>query len=288
MDRTAEILFAYVRDTIYDPKKASLDLTAIDTGFLDLARGLMLLNKFLIEERELAQKLANGILDVELPDRENVLASPLKALHSSLKHIAWQAKQIEKGDFTQHVDYMGEFADVFNHMAEELKHSRDELEQQAFRDPLTRLYNRRYGMETLKKMLKEGQPFVICFIDLDNLKYINDVLGHSEGDRFIISAARQLEKEFSAGVVARLGGDEFMALISAVSEKECEDRMKRVCAELACFGKRPDGKTRHPLSYGIIEVKKNNKLSASRLLSEADRKMYELKARHKAHFQESC
>ena len=287
MDKTAEILFNYVRDTIYRPQNASLDLSAVDSGFLELAQGLILLNRFIIEERELAQKLADGVLDIDLPDNQNVIAYPLKSLHASLKHVAWQAKQIEKGDYAQRIDYMGDFAKVFNNMAQHLETSREELEHYAFHDPLTKVYNRRYGMERLDKMLDNKRQFSLCFIDLDNLKYINDVLGHSEGDRFIIGAAEELTKQFKEGVTARLGGDEFMVLTD-FSEKECKDRIDKVCAALADFGKRPDGKTRAALSYGIIEVKKGNKLSASRLLSEADKRMYELKARHKASFQENC
>ena len=288
MSKTAEMLFNYVRDIIYEPKKAAIDLSAIDPAFMDLARGLQLLNKFLIEERELAHKLANGILEIdELPGSQNVLAFPLKTLHSSLKHVAWKAKQIEKGDFSQRLDFMGEFADVFNHMADQLKSSREELERHAYRDPLTKVFNRRYGMDSLAKALEQGKVFTICFIDLDNLKYINDVLGHTEGDRFIMTTAEGLDEEFTDGVVARIGGDEFMAILPDGSEEETEKRIERVSLALSEFGQRPDGISRPPLSHGTIEVEAGSKIPASDILAEADKKMYSDKARHKAAYQDA-
>ena len=288
MDKTAEILFNYVRDIIYEPKKAALDVSSIDPGFMDLARGLQLLNQFLIEERELAYKLADGILEIDkLPDNDNVMAYPLKTLHSSLKHVAWKAKQIEKGDFSQRLDFAGEFADIFNNMADQLKKSREELERQAFRDPLTKLYNRRFGMDSLAKMIEKGKAFSVCFIDLDNLKYVNDILGHTEGDRFITTAADRLISEFGDGIVARIGGDEFMAILPGGSEEENEKRIGRVSLGLAEFGRRPDGASRQPLSHGVIEVEAGSKVPASEILAEADKKMYAVKAKHKADYQDA-
>jgi len=77
-----------------------------------------------------------------------------------------------------------------------------------------------------------------------------------------------------------------MLLIPGVKESEVTERMEASCAALSQFGKRVDGKVRRPLSYGIIEVKVNNKRTASQILAEADERMYALKAKHKAEFQD--
>jgi diguanylate cyclase (GGDEF)-like protein len=172
-------------------------------------------------------------------------------------------------------------------MADELKISREKLEQQAFRDPLTKVYNRRYGMDALAKILEQGKAFSVCFIDLDNLKYVNDVLGHTEGDRFITTSAEQLDLEFNDGIVARLGGDEFMVILPGGTEDETERRVGRISIRLAEFGRRPDGTSRPPLSHGIIEVAAGSTIPASDILADADKKMYEVKAKHKAAYKDA-
>ena len=284
MGKTEEVLFNYVRDIIYNPKKAAIDLNEIDESFHDVAKGLTFLNQCLLEVRVLAERLAEGDLESPLPGTHNVIAYPLKALHSSLKHLVWQARQIQKGDLRQTVDFLGDFSKVFNNMRDELKSTRETLESQVFRDPLTMLFNRRYIMAALEHMVKEKKPFSLCFVDLDNLKYINDVLGHLEGDKFIVGVADRLKTDLSEGVVARVGGDEYMALLPKVSEIDATVRMEEICAKLSHFGARPDGKTRYPLSYGVFESKEDDGLSVSQILAEADKRMYALKAKHKASF----
>lgn len=284
MENTPGMLYKYVYDMMYNPKKAVIDLDKLEPEYRELAELLIFLNHCLSEEREMAIEMSNGNLDIKLPGVKNVIAHPIKALHASLKHLTWQAKQIQSGDYSQHVDFMGEFSDVFNNMTHQLSERRDELETHAFRDPLTKLFNRRYGMEILNKLLEEKRAFSLCFVDLDNLKYINDKFGHSEGDKFILDVAGQLEKALYDGIVARVGGDEFMIMLPGGTEAETARRMEEVCAALAHYGKRPDGKSGPAMSYGIVEVKEDNTVPAGRILADADKKMYTMKAKHKERF----
>ncbi|MBF0567996.1 MAG: diguanylate cyclase [Nitrospirae bacterium] len=87
------------------------------TGYLDAIRGFAL-------------ALGNGDLSKSI-ERCGVgpVAGSLKTLHASLKHLTWQTKQISVGDFSQRVDFMGEFASAFNSMVEGLDESRTELEE---------------------------------------------------------------------------------------------------------------------------------------------------------------
>lgn len=71
--------------------------------------------------------LANGDLAAPLPAVGGPVAGSLKSLHASLKHLTWQARQIADGDFSQRVDFMGEFSEAFNQMVEHLETSRTEL-----------------------------------------------------------------------------------------------------------------------------------------------------------------
>ena len=83
---------------------------------------------YLTAIRQFTIALANGDLSAALPGRKGPVAGSLKSLHASLKHLTWQTKQIAQGDFSQRVDFMGEFSDSFNSMVERLEESRSALE----------------------------------------------------------------------------------------------------------------------------------------------------------------
>lgn len=90
-------------------------------------------------------------------------------------------------------------------------------------DELTGIYNRRgffeQAIEKIRDGKNEGKTAILLFVDLDNLKIINDRLGHEEGDFALRSVADILKDSMRASdVVARIGGDEFVAL--AVIEKQ--------------------------------------------------------------------
>jgi diguanylate cyclase (GGDEF)-like protein/PAS domain S-box-containing protein len=96
---------------------------------------------------------------------------------------------------------------------------------QAFHDPLTDLANRSLFLyqvgHALARHARLGQPVTVLFLDLDNFKTVNDSLGHAEGDRLLVEAARRLAVCARASdLIARLGGDEFAVLLE---DAESED-----------------------------------------------------------------
>jgi signal transduction histidine kinase/DNA-binding response OmpR family regulator len=113
-------LFDYLRDVIYNPAKAELDPDSLPQEAHNLALGLMFLADCVKETRAFANSLARGDLGAQMPSAGNEIAAPLKTLYSSLKHLTWQAHQIAAGDYSQNVDFMGEFADSFNSMIRQL------------------------------------------------------------------------------------------------------------------------------------------------------------------------
>ncbi|MDR3278337.1 MAG: diguanylate cyclase [Oscillospiraceae bacterium] len=408
MDPVAEYLFDYLRDIIYDPARAALELSKLPEGFVELGQGLEFFADCVSEMRAFSGALAKGDLTGALPSRDNELAAPLKALHATLKHLTWQTQQVAKGDYRQHVDYLGDFADAFNTMTkqleqryaaltEEIERSRQktqalsqsndlfeivtketaqwiavvervsrewlfsnypvasiladgaflpqlerwigdrlsvldaeedfraavmeltanglaqyfsvmsrpltwrerdavvfvltdvsaehehikELETAAYRDPLTKQYNRHYGMRLLDQLTREKASFVLCFVDIDNLKYVNDKYGHLEGDKYILHVTAVL-RGFSPDIaVCRLGGDEFMLLAQDWSAEKAETRMEALRGRLVERNASPEAFYYHSLSYGVIGVGADNTLSPSELLATADEKMYEYKRFHK-------
>lgn len=93
------------------------------------------------------------------------------------------------------------------------------LYRQAYEDSLTGLPNRTAFKERLQERLDAGRTYAghaVLFVDLDNLKPINDSLGHLAGDEVLREVARRIQRSVKdeAGFVARLGGDEFTVLLS--------------------------------------------------------------------------
>jgi len=151
------------------------------------------------------------------------------------------------------------------------------LETQAYTDHATGLFNRNFGMTKLKDWVDEGRRFNLIFIDLDNLKYINDVFGHSEGDEYIRNVAKKIKGFSPASVACRVGGDEFMLLIPDMSLEGTHEKMEKLSTEFINHEYLKDKEFTYGLSYGIAMVDETNKLSAADVLSIADERMYENK-----------
>jgi hypothetical protein len=116
---------------------AKIDPSAVDgEESLRLAELVNQLITFIDQIHQFIVPLAQGELsDIKLAP-SNYLASPFKELHSRLRHLTWQAKQVAKGDYSQRVDFMGEFSEAYNAMVIALEHNEkllrnkiDELEQ---------------------------------------------------------------------------------------------------------------------------------------------------------------
>ncbi len=100
------------------------------------------------------------------------------------------------------------------------RRAEEELQRIAFNDSLTGLLNRRRFHELLGHAVERasvagGEAFAVMFLDLDRFKLINDSLGHSAGDNFLVQVARCIQENLRpSDIVARLGGDEFAILVS--------------------------------------------------------------------------
>ena len=159
----------------------------------------------------------------------------------------------------------------------------ERLAYEATHDSLTGLPNRAYVVTRVTEALEFGGHHVLAavlFIDLDNLKTINDMFGHDAGDDLLRSAAQRLCRAVRYDdVVARLGGDEFVALlIGQIAHPDLDalaDRLHTTLSEPVVID---DVTIRIGASIGIVVVENNDLRGAAQILHDADTAMYEAKA----------
>ncbi|MBN2161890.1 MAG: GGDEF domain-containing protein [Pontiellaceae bacterium] len=109
------------------------------------------------------------------------------------------------------------------------------LADQATRDPLTGLYNRRYFDETLTDHIEAAKRYnrelSLILLDLDHFKRINDALGHEAGDAALRQFADKLKVTArAADIVCRIGGDEFAVILPETGEKQARIFFERLHA----------------------------------------------------------
>ncbi len=114
----------------------------------------------------------------------------------------------------------------------------DQLRDQAVRDPLTGLHNRRYLDETLPRELararRDRYPLAVVVVDLDHFKQINDRYGHSSGDAVLCVLAAILREGTRLGdIVCRHGGEEFVVVLPGMTLQDAARRADEWRAELA-------------------------------------------------------
>ena len=130
MKEVAEVLYDYLYNVIYNPAKATIDIDKLPEEFKEFGVGLHFFCECVMEASKMALALSRGFLDIPVPTPDNELASPLKSLHASLKHLAWQTQQVANGDYLQRVAFMGEFAEAFNQMVDQLSERQSKLENE--------------------------------------------------------------------------------------------------------------------------------------------------------------
>jgi len=119
---------------------------------------------------------------------------------------------------------------------------REQLERQAHFDELTRLPNRARLAQMLRDAIRaserDGYLLVVCYLDLDNFKPVNDTHGHEAGDRLLVELAQRLRNALGrwdhwTDEVARLGGDEFVLLLRAATLEDAQLTVERVLRQVS-------------------------------------------------------
>jgi diguanylate cyclase (GGDEF)-like protein/PAS domain S-box-containing protein len=164
----------------------------------------------------------------------------------------------------------------------------EELRSLALRDELTGLHNRRSFVTFFEQQLKQSdratkKSLYLLFIDLDKFKWINDNLGHKEGDRALIGAAQVLKTTFrEADVIARLERDEFVVLLTEGQDlMNVEGLKKRLQDGLDAWNGKETRAYKLLMSVGVVHHDLRKRRPAEEILLEADELMYRQKREKK-------
>ncbi len=176
-------------------------------------------------------------------------------------------------------------ARVRNHMR--LKQKADLLERMAHVDSLTGIANRRRFDEALdvehRRCQRTEQPISLLLIDIDFFKHYNDHFGHGMGDRCLAQVAEALTQNAgrAADLVTRYGGEEFAVILPQTDGEGAmltAERLREGVLELAIPHAPSSGQSLVTISIGISTVIPTIESPTSKLIEDADKKLYAAKA----------
>ena len=229
------------------------------------------------------------------------ITNPIQALRNAMKRVQDDDLDVKITIMTH--DELGYLGERFNEMTAELRQKealrnsntqlREQLEkirsleaalrEQAVRDPLTGLFNRRYMLEMLEQEIlkanRHNKRLSVVMLDLDNLKKINDKYGHIEGGDQSLKYFSNVLQSLCRGedTVCRYAGDEFVVIISDTSAKTAYERAlswkEIITKAMLQTTENIWGVT---FSAGVAEYGRQ-KVSAEELLRRADRALYQAK-----------
>ncbi|GAB4191056.1 MAG: hypothetical protein OHK0022_04430 [Roseiflexaceae bacterium] len=165
----------------------------------------------------------------------------------------------------------------------EIERLHHQLREQAVRDQLTGLFNRRYLETTLEHELAEGRrgghPVSIVMIDLDHFKQVNDLYGHAAGDQVLRTFGALAQSLLRSGDVAcRYGGEEFMLVLPGVSVEAAGVQAEQIRDAMAQTSIQVDGDPLFTtISCGVACAPEHG-LTLDALLIAVDRALYAAKA----------
>jgi diguanylate cyclase (GGDEF)-like protein len=276
-----------IRELLAEEPAAPFRIVCVDR----LLRGLELLS---------AEKIAVLLLDLSLPDSHGLETFakvyahspkvPIIVLTGNDDHaLALLAVKAGAQDYLYKGKLDRELLVRSMQYSIERKRYQEELEHQANYDALTGLPNRNLLHDRLKRAVfaqRDVRPIAVVFIDLDHFKFINDSLGHTQGDKLLAIIAERLGSIVRDGdTVARLGGDEFVLVLNDQNKEDVIFRaMQRVLSKVS----EPmtiDGQELYITCSVGVSIHPQDGPDVETLLKNADVAMYRAKERGRNNFQ---
>ena len=166
-------------------------------------------------------------------------------------------------------------------------HEKEVLYKLAYSDELTKVYNRRYCERIMDELTEKQQHYTIFSFDLNNLKKINDNMGHQYGDALISGFANILKETFTEdAVVGRMGGDEFIVLLDDkdIHSHDHSKEIKKYYEILERYNRQEES-FQFSASYGYADMEEikpvDGVVDSRKVYALADNRMYEMKSQNK-------
>ena len=156
------------------------------------------------------------------------------------------------------------------------------LQNQATRDPLTSLYNRRYFEEEVNRQILKakaaGLPYSVLMLDADFFKKVNDTYGHKTGDKVLIELAAKAERALrDKDIVARYGGEEFVVFLPEINSAQAykvADRLRQSISTIVVYSDN-NQEVRFTVSIGVSSSEISDNVDT--LVKTADEALYKAK-----------
>ncbi len=189
----------------------------------------------------------------------------------------WLLASVNVIDYNYDVALYSAFQDITSRKNREVL-----LKNQAVRDPLTSLFNRRYFEEEVSKRISAAKlnemDFSVLMIDADHFKNVNDTYGHKIGDKVLIELAATCEKALREDdIVARYGGEEFVIFLSKVNAQKAKtvaDRLRETIANIVVYSE-DNKQIKFTVSIGISSSEVSDSIDT--LIKTADEALYKAK-----------
>jgi len=164
----------------------------------------------------------------------------------------------------------------------ERKQMEEKLHLLSLMDELTGLYNRRGFFNLAERQLKLSKRtkkgLLLFYVDVDRLKWINDTLGHKEGDRALLETTEIFARTFRASdIIARIGGDEFVIIAVDALRESADIILNRLQEHVEAQNSMENRSYDISLSVGKVYYDPENPLTIDEMLAKADSLMYKQK-----------
>lgn len=238
------------------------------------------------------------LLDLTLPDSRGIAS--FKEIHRAYpalpviiisgvedKEVALKAVQSGAQDYITKTKSNYHILPRAIHYAIERHEYKSQLIELSITDNLTKLHNRRgfftLGKQQIRLAKRNKSDLLLFFIDLNQLKKVNDQYGHAAGDQALKDTATILKQTFrDSDVIARVGGDEFAVLAVDASLNQAQAIIERLRKNTRSFRAQITRKYHLNFSIGVAAWKRHPPQNLSDLIKKADAAMYQQKREEKA------
>ncbi len=301
----------HIKNLLDSPIVPDLDDSLAEMPFMEA------IHNQLIEIREILYSFSRGDLSPQIKSR-GYIAGSIKALQAHLRHMVWQVKQVEQGDFSQRVQFLGEFSSAFNNMVirldtvlkslqkkeetlteltdnlrnemnlresamEALQESEARFKYLANHDPLTGVLNRRSFLgradSKLRLAAEHSIPCCLSIMDIDHFKNFNDTYGHPAGDEALKHVVNTVSLVLRKGdFMGRYGGEEFVFLFYNAGIDISAIIVDRIREAIAANPVLIEGMSVHITASFGVSTNITGGESLGTLISRADAALYEAKS----------